>query len=226
VPLWPMTRRALSAAGAVALLLAMPLPAGAADRVGVVVTSVYAPQRTVSGLTSVDHFGRVVTMTGDPVVGVQLDLAIVPDIGPVRIVKATTGPSGGWARTGERPMYSATIRTYFPGTAEFAPAFSTSYRLPVSPQLTITSPTDRTPTSSRSRLVVRGLVSPAKPGATVSLLRFDGHRFVVVAHARVVGNGYAFAAALPRGKHTLRVSIGRTDGNWLGYSPAFGADRT
>jgi hypothetical protein len=208
-----------------ALAALTPVQAEAAARHPVTIRSLSSPHLVIARRTQVEHYGRLTrTDTGEPLGNVTFDLAVVPDVGPVRTLKVTTDAQGLWLAH-ERSLYSATVRTYFPGNATDAPAFATSYRLPVTPLMTVTSPATGAHSSVRSPLVVRGTTLPAKPGALLHLARFDGTRFVDVATTRVVGDAFVFSAALPHGAYTLKVIIGRTNGSYLGSAPAFSAIR-
>ena len=114
----------------------------------------------------------------------------------------------------------------FRGNATYAATQATSYRMGVSTRVTVTSPANGSTTRAGTPLAVRGGTSPNKSGSLITLYRFSGGRYVAVQNARVASNGtYVFSYTFAKGSYTLKVGIGRTNGNFVGYSPAFGAYR-
>jgi hypothetical protein len=190
-----------------------------------VLTSSHSPSLTTTG-QSVTLSGKLIKIsTGTGIAGATIELALAPDIGSATFPKVTTNSAGVWSYR-FNPVYSHTIKTIFRGNSNGAATQASSYRMGVSTRVTVSSPANGVRSSVRSPLVVRGTTSPNKGGSIITLYRFSGGRYVAVQNVRVASNGsYAFSTNLGRGDYTLKVGIGRTTGNFVGYSPAFGVHR-
>jgi hypothetical protein len=190
-----------------------------------VLTSSHSPSLTTTG-QSVTLSGKLIKVsTGRGIAGATIELGLAPDIGRASFPKVTTNSAGGWSYR-FNPIYNYTIKTIFRGNSNGAATQASTYRIAVMTRVTVTSPSNGVRSSVRSPLVVRGTTSPNKGGSVITLYRFSGGRYVAVQNVRVASNGtYAFSTKLGRGDYTLKVGIGRTTGNFVGYSPAFGVHR-
>ena len=189
-----------------------------------ILTSSHSPSLTTTGQT-VTLSGKLIKDTGPAISGATIELALAPDIGSASFPRVVTNASGIWSYT-FHPVYSYTIKALYRGDANNAATHATSYRMGVSTRVTVTSPANGVRSSVKTPLVVRGGTSPNKGGNLITLYRYSGGRYIAVQNVRVASNGtYAFSVNLGRGNYTLKVGIGRTNGNFVGYSPAFGVHR-
>ncbi|MCU1623108.1 MAG: hypothetical protein JWL79_1953 [Frankiales bacterium] len=190
-----------------------------------ILTSGHHPSLSTTGQPMTLSGRLLKASTGAGISGATVELALSPDVGSASFPKVLTNSTGGWSYT-FHPIYSYTIRTLFRGNSTSGPSQATSYRLGVSTRVTVTSPSNGARSSVKSPLVVRGGTSPNKSGNLITLYRYSGGRYVAVQNVRVASNGtYRFSVNLARGSYTLKVGIGRTHGNFVGYSPAFGVHR-
>ena len=188
-------------------------------------TSTHSPSLTTTG-GRVTLSGRLLKVdTGTPIVGATVELALVPDIGSAVFPKVTTNSNGVWS-FGFNPVYSNTIKTLYRGDASHDPYQAPSYRMGVSTRVTLTSPINGSTTSARNPLIVTGGTTPNKHGNRITLYRWNGSFWAAVQNVTVASNGtYRFSYTFGRGNWTLKVGIGRTTGNFVGYSPAIGVHR-
>jgi hypothetical protein len=191
-----------------------------------ILTSGHSPSLTITG-QRMTLTGRLISAsTGAGIGGATIELALVPDIGSATFPKVTTSSTGAWTY-GFNPVYSHTIKTLFRGNTNYDGTSATSYRMGVSTRVTVTSPANFSTSSHSTPLVVRGLTSPNKSGKLITLYRWNGSVWYPIQNRTVASNGsYAFSYGFGRGNWTLKVGIGRTTGNFVGYSPALGIHRT
>jgi hypothetical protein len=188
-------------------------------------TTAHSPSLTTTGqhMTLSGRLLQVTTGTG--IAGATIELALVPDIGTATFPKVVTNSTGNWSY-GFNPVYSHTIKTIYRGDANYDASQAPSYRMGVSTRVTVTSPANGSRSSVSSPLVIRGLTSPNKSGSLITLYRWNGSTWAAVQNRTVASNGsYGFSYNFGRGAWTLKVGIGRTTGNFVGYSPAFGVYR-
>ena len=188
-------------------------------------TTGHSPSLTTTGqhMTLSGRLLQVTTGTG--IAGATIELALVPDVGSAIFPKVVTNSTGNWSY-GFNPVYSHTIKTLYRGDANYDATQAPSYRMGVSTRVTVSSPANGTRSSVSSPLVVRGLTSPNKSGRLITLYRWNGSIWAAVQNRTVASNGsYGFSYNFGRGAWTLKVGIGRTTGNFVGYSPAFGVYR-
>ncbi|MCU1603120.1 MAG: phospholipase, partial [Frankiales bacterium] len=189
-----------------------------------ILSSSHSPSLTTTGQT-VTLSGKLIKSTGAAISGATVELALAPDVGSATFPKVTTSGTGAWSYS-FRPVYSYTIKTLYRGDSTNGPTQATTYRMGVSTRVTVTSPSNGVRSSVKSPLVVRGGTSPNKGGSLITLYRFSAGRYIAVQNVRVGSAGtYAFSVNLARGNYTLKVGIGRAQGNFVGYSPAFGVHR-
>jgi hypothetical protein len=190
-----------------------------------ILTSGHSPSLTTTGQRMTLTGRLLAANTGAGIAGATIELALVPDIGSATFPKVITNSTGNWSY-GFNPVYSHTIKTIFRGNANYDATNATSYRMGVSTKVTVTTPTNGSTTSVASPLVVRGTTTPNKGGSLITLYRWNGSFWAAVQNRTVASNGsYAFSYGFGRGSWTLKVGIGRTTGNFVGYSPAFGIHR-
>ena len=192
-----------------------------------VLTSGHSPSLSQSG-DAVTLSGRLIQLSnGAGISGAAVELALAPDItDKATFPKVITNSLGYWAYT-FRPRFNVTVKTIFRGDGAHAATSATTYRHSVSTKVIITTPTNNAVSSVRSPLVVKGYVSPLKAAGTViTLFRYSGGRYVAVATGRLASNGaYTISYNAPRGDYTFKTGIGRTPGNFVGYSAAVGVHR-
>ncbi|MFN2540335.1 MAG: fibronectin type III domain-containing protein, partial [Mycobacteriales bacterium] len=188
-------------------------------------TSGHSPSLTTTG-QRMNLSGRLIQVsTGTGISGATVELALVPDIGSATFPKVVTNSSGVWSYN-FAPVYSHTIKTLYRGDSSHDATQAPSYRMGVSTKVTVTSPANGSRSSVRSPLVVTGTTTPNKGGNLITLYRWNGSIWAAVQNVRVASNGtYRFTVNFSRGPWTLKVGIGRTTGNFVGYSPAFGVYR-
>ena len=161
--------------------------------------------------------GRVVVLSGQlrrsdpsshpgPVVVRMRD-----DAGTSRVLTSLTPDSTGRVWFSYRPVHNQTYTLTYTGDDLNRPAASTPRRVLVAPRISVHAPPGRASTAQ----TLTGVVSPAKPGTvlTLSWVRTDGS-LRPWASTRIRSDGsYTLTTHLPRGTHTLQLSLPATAGN-------------
>jgi hypothetical protein len=146
---------------------------------------------------------------------------------PARYLTVTTSSAGAWSAT-FAPPFNATYTAVFAGTGSVAPATSPKARTTVAPRISVSSPLNRSTSSSSLPLKVKGHVAPNKAGKVVTLYYVNSRgRLIKLASTKLSSKStYLFSVALKRGTWHLRVLIAATTGNTSGRSANVTVKRT
>ena len=140
---------------------------------------------------------------------------------------ATTGAAGAWSAT-FAPAFNATYFATYAGSNSILSATSGAVRTTVAPKITITSPLNKSTSSSAKALKVTGRVGPNKAGRVVVLYYVTKTGRLVRLTATKVSSksAYVLTTALKRGTWRLVVVIGASPGNTSARSAVVTVKRT
>jgi hypothetical protein len=184
---------------------------------------------TLNGLPRGVVFGTPITLSGTvnrtdtAVASGSVTIRVSDDNGTNRALRNLPTSNGAYSYR-FTPSTNGTYTVVYNGDSHTtAGAISPGRRTIVAVKITASAPRG----AASTPLVVKGSVSPNKPGRIVVLYRVgSGNSLKEIGRARIASNGsYQVSVRLARGNYTLQVGLGATPGNAAG-SVRFTASRT
>ena len=123
------------------------------------------------------------------------------------------------------PTHNTSYVATYGGNAQYTAATSSQGGVTVAPKVTISAPKV---SRAATKLVVTGSVSPNKAGRTVHLVAVSSRGVKKNLGTRTLSGSstYRFKVKLGKGRWTLVVRIGSTNGNTAGHSNGKSIKRT